>query len=108
LSKAFGTIGGFVAGPYEVITYLRYHAPTYIFTKALPLVVTEATSVALELLEKADDRRAKLWQNTKHLQQSLRNAGFHLGNTQSPITPVLAEGTKALYSAYQLREKFGI
>ena len=107
-SKAFGTIGGFVAGSYEVITYLRYHAPTYIFTKALPLVVTEATSVALDLLEKADDRRAKLWQNTRHLQERLRNAGFRLGHTQSPITPVLAEGRRALYWAYQLREKFGI
>lgn len=107
-SKALGTIGGFVAGPYEVITYLRYHAPTYIFTKALPLVITEATIVALELLEKADDRRAKLWENTHYLQNRLRQAGFPLGTTRSPITPVLAQGTKALYWAYELRDKFGI
>lgn len=107
-SKAVGTIGGFVAGSYEVITYLRYHAPTYIFTKALPLVITEATIVALELLEKADDRRAKLWQNTRYLQDRLRQAGFSLGTTQSPITPVMASGTKALYWAYELRDKFGV
>lgn len=107
-SKAFGTIGGFVAGPYEVITYLRFHAPTYIFTKALPLVVTEATSVALDLLMAADDRREKLWSNTRRLQERLREAGFCLGNTQSPITPVLAQGTKALYWSHELRGKFGI
>lgn len=107
-SKAFGTIGGFAAGSYEVITYLRYHAPTYIFTKALPLVVTEATLVALELLQAADDRRAALWSNARQLQIMLREASFHVGPTQSPITPVYASGMRAVYWAMQLRERFGI
>ncbi len=107
-SKAFGTIGGFAAGSYEVITYLRYHAPTYIFTKALPLVVTEATMVALELLQAADDRRATLWENARQLQSLLREAGFHVGPTQSPITPIYADGLKAVYWARQLRDRFAI
>ncbi len=107
-SKAFGTIGGFAAGPSDVITYLRYHAPTYIFTKALPLVVTEATSVALDLLQAADDRRVALWENARQLQGLLREAGFRVGPTQSPITPIYSSGLKALYWARQLRERFAI
>jgi len=107
-SKAFGTIGGFAAGSYEVVTYLRYHAPTYIFTKALPLVITEATIVALELLQAADDRRAALWNNAQQLQTMLREAGFYVGPTQSPITPIYTSGFRAVYWALQLREKFGI
>lgn len=107
-SKAFGTIGGFAAGSYEVITYLRFNSPTYLFTKALPLVVTEATSVALDILQAADDRRQRLWENTRHLQESLRQAGFRVGPTQSPITPIHANDARALYWAQQLRDKFHI
>ena len=107
-SKAIGTIGGFVAGSRNVIEYLRYHAPTFLFTKAMPLVVVAATRAALELLEKADDRREKLWQNKQRLQDGLRARGFDVGTTQSPITPIQAKGNDALYLAYELRKVYEI
>jgi len=71
-------------------------------------VVTEATSVALDILQAADDRRATLWENTRKLQSALRDAGFQVGATQSPITPVYSSGLEAVYWAMHLRDNFGI
>ena len=62
-SKALGTLGGFAAGDRRVIDFLRFSAPTLLFTKSLPLAIVAATSKALELLQAADDQRAKLWNN---------------------------------------------
>lgn len=102
-SKAVGTVGGFAAGSAEVIQFLRYHAPTYIFTKSMPLAVVAATLRSLELLQQADDRREQLHQNAREVQERLRERGFDLGYTQSPITPVSARGFDAINMAYELR-----
>lgn len=107
-SKAVGTIGGFVAGDSAVVEYIRYNAPTFVFTKAMPLVVVEATRLALRLLEKAEVPRRRLWQNTQRLQDGLKARGFCIGNTQSPITPVEANGSEALYIAHELRQAYRI
>ena len=107
-SKAIGTIGGFAAGDTTVIEYIRYHAPTYIFTKAMPLVVVAATLVALDLVKEADQRRDVLWSNCRRLQRELKRHGFDLGRTQSPITPIQLQGNDALYMADKLRNVYGI
>ncbi len=107
-SKSLGTIGGFVAGSRNMIEYLRYHAPTFLFTKAMPLVVTAATLAALKLLEKADTQRETLWRNTHRLQDGLRSRGFDLGGTRSPITPIQFRGNDALRLAYELRSTHGV
>ncbi len=107
-SKAVGTIGGFVAGNAPVVEYIRFHSPTYIFTKAMPLAVVEATRVALDLLEQADERRQRVWANRKHLQEGLRARGFDVGGTESPITPIQLRGNDALYFADELRKVYGI
>jgi 8-amino-7-oxononanoate synthase len=107
-SKAIGTIGGFVAGDLNVIRFISTSAPTFVFTKAMPLVTAVATKMALDLLEKADDARLRLWANARRLQASLTAAGFDIGKTQSPITPIRFPGNSALYVAQELRENYGI
>lgn len=107
-SKAIATLGGFVAGDRAVVDYIRYNAPTIIFTKAMPLAIVAATQVALRLLEEGDDRRKRLWENTERLQSGLRSRGFRVGKTQSPITPIEFEGTDALFLAHELRKTYGI
>jgi 8-amino-7-oxononanoate synthase len=107
-SKAMGTIGGFVAGERDVVRFLSTRAPTFVFTKAMPLVTVIASTMALELLERADAERAMLWANTRRLQASLMAGGFDIGKTRSPITPIRFSGNAALYAAKQLREDFGI
>jgi 8-amino-7-oxononanoate synthase len=107
-SKAVGTIGGFVAGPSAVIEYVRFHAPTFIFSKSMPMAVVAATRVSLQLLEKADDRRERLWENKRRVQEGLMSLGFDIGQTTSPITPVQFADNEALRVAYVLRNQFGI
>jgi 8-amino-7-oxononanoate synthase len=107
-SKALGTIGGFACGSRVVIDYIRYNAPTFLFTKAMPISIVAATEMALELLEHADDKRKRLWENTCRLQKGVRELGFSYGSTMSPITPIRANGTDALYIAQALRQEYGI
>ncbi len=107
-SKAVGTIGGFLAGDQAVIDYVRFHAPTFVFTKAMPLAVAAATSKALELVERSDERRKRLWENTRRLQSRLLADGFRFGRSQSPITPIEFSGTGAIYFAHGLRKQYGI
>ena len=107
-SKALGTLGGFVAGDRTVIEYLRYNAPTLLFTKAMPLAVVAATCKSLELLQQADDRRERLWANRQRLQDGLRSHGLQIGRTQTPITPIQFTGTDALYYAHRLRTTYDI
>lgn len=107
-SKAFATMGGFAAGDAIVIDYLRYLAPTILFTKAMPACIAAATLESLKLVRKGHRRREILWRNARMLQNGLRAAGFNLGNTQSPITPVEIEGNGAVFFAKELFERYNI
>lgn len=107
-SKALATIGGFVAGSQALIDYLRFMAPTFLFTKSLPLAVVAATHESLRLLIEGDDLRTKLHRNARRLQEGLRAGGFDIGRTESPITPIQFEDNYALLVAKRLREELGI
>ena len=107
-SKAVGTTGGFAAGEKAVVDYIRYYAPTMLFTKSAPAAVVAATTKALEIIEGANDRREKLWRNAREFQDGLRARGFGVGKTQTPITPIPFKGMKALHMAYYLRRNYGI
>jgi glycine C-acetyltransferase len=107
-SKAVATLGGFAAGDRMVIDYLKFTAPTILFTKAMPACVAAATIEALKLVAVGRDRREALWRNTRLLQEGLRAAGIKVGNTQSPITPIHFDGTDAVHMCKALYEEFGI
>jgi len=88
-SKSLASIGGFVAGSETVIHYLKHHARPLIFTAALPPSNTAGVLAALEVLQREPERRARLWENTRRLQDGLRHIGFDIGPTETPIVPVL-------------------
>jgi glycine C-acetyltransferase len=94
-AKAFAAIGGFTAGDPEVIEYIRYNSRPNIFAKSLPTVFVEAVMAALDLVERGSDLRERLWTTARKLQAGLRELGFELGNTQSPITPVYLQADEA-------------
>ncbi|MHC4779740.1 MAG: aminotransferase class I/II-fold pyridoxal phosphate-dependent enzyme, partial [Planctomycetota bacterium] len=75
-SKAFVTSGGFIAGPKEVVEYVRYMAPTMLFTKSSSAIVVSATLASLHAARKETWRREKLWENTHYLQKGLRDIGL--------------------------------
>ena len=107
-SKALATMGGFVAGDSTIIEYLKYSAPTILFTKAMPACIAAATLEALKLVREAHDRRKTLWHNMRMLQSGLRKAGFDIGHTQTPITPIQGNGSDALHMSAALYEKHDI
>jgi len=107
-SKAVGTYGGFAAGPKDVIRFIKYTAPTMLFTKAVPAAVAAATLVSLELIRDSQPLRRRLWENTATLQDGLRRRGFDIGATESPITPVHFNDMTGLHLSHRLREKYRI
>jgi len=107
-SKALATTGGFAAGDALVIDYLRYTAPTILFTKAMPAAVAAATLAALAILRTEHNRRTVLWENTRFLQDELRKGGFEIGKTQTPITPIRGNGADAVHISAELYENHGI
>ncbi len=109
-AKSMAGIGGFVAGTNEVVKYLRFNLRSQIFAKSLPMAMTLGAIKRLELIKAHPEYRKKLWTIVKALQTGLKAAGFDLGGTESPVTPVfmkcpLEQVTQLLYD---LRENYGI
>jgi len=89
LSKAFGVIGGFVAGSKKLIEYLKQKARPFLFSSALTVADVAANLAALEIMESSDELVRKLWENKNYFQENLRKLGFNLGTTKTPITPII-------------------
>ncbi len=90
LGKAMGgAIGGYVAASKRIVELLRQRARPYLFSNALPPMVTAAGTEAIRLVEEADDLRARLFENTDHWRNRLQQAGFTLLPGEHPIVPVM-------------------
>ncbi|HTO72266.1 MAG TPA: pyridoxal phosphate-dependent aminotransferase family protein [Gemmatimonadales bacterium] len=88
-SKSLASIGGFVAGTENVIHYLRHHSRPLIFTASLPPANTAGVLAALEVMQREPERRTQLWANTRRLHEGFRSLGYDIGETETPIVPVL-------------------
>ncbi|HRZ43311.1 MAG TPA: pyridoxal phosphate-dependent aminotransferase family protein [Bacteroidales bacterium] len=109
-AKAMAGIGGFIAGPAHVINYLRYNMRSQIFAKSLPMPMVIGALKRLDLLQNEPQLREKLWTVVNALQSGLRAAGFNLGKTESPVTPVILSGEvpEATNLTFDLRENYNI
>lgn len=89
LSKAFGCAGGFVAGSRDLIDWLKQRGRPFLFSNALSPCEAAGCLKAVEILEKSEDLVNKLWDNSKYFKSSMKEAGFDIGHSQTPITPVM-------------------
>ncbi|MDR2176298.1 MAG: glycine C-acetyltransferase [Synergistaceae bacterium] len=89
MSKAFGAVGGIVAGSAVLIDYLRQKARPNLFSSALTVPDIAACAAAVEIMEESDDLVKKLWRNGDYLKAELKRFGFDTGGSETPITPVI-------------------
>lgn len=89
LSKAFGCAGGFACGNRDLIDWLKQRGRPFLFSNALSPCEAAACLKAIELLERSEDLVNKLWDNSKYFKASMKEHGFDIGRSQTPITPVM-------------------
>jgi glycine C-acetyltransferase len=109
-AKSMASIGAFVAGDKNIIDYIRYNIRSQIFAKSLPMPVVMGNLKRLELLRTKPELKNKLWENAQKLQNGLKEKGFDIGKTDSPVTPVYMKGgvEEATAMVMDLRENYGI
>jgi glycine C-acetyltransferase len=89
LSKAFGVVGGVVAGNPLVVEWLRQRGRPFLFSSAMTAPDTAACLAALDILEESTELVDKLWENTRYFKEEMRHLGFDTGHSTTPITPVM-------------------
>lgn len=89
LSKAFGVVGGLVAGKREIIEWLRQRGRPFLFSSAMTLPDVAACIAAVDLLEESTDLVDKLWDNTAYFKERMQELGFDIGKSTTPITPIM-------------------
>lgn len=109
-AKAMAGIGGFVAGKSDIVYYLRYNMRSQTYAKSLPMPMVMGALKRLEMMRTMPEFREKLWTVVNALQKGLKEAGFDLGRTNSPVTPVYMKGgvAEATNLVYDLRENHGV
>lgn len=109
-AKSLAGIGGFFAADKDLILYLKYNTRSQIFAKSLPMPMVVGGLKRMEMIKNHPEFKAKLWENVHKLQNGLKERGFNIGSTNSPVTPVYMESgmSDALNLVWDLRENHHI
>jgi glycine C-acetyltransferase len=89
MSKAFGVVGGIVAGDKIIIEWLRQRGRPFLFSSAVTAPDAAACLAAVDLLEESTELVDKLWANAKYFKEEMKKLGFDTGVSETPITPVM-------------------
>lgn len=109
-AKSVALIGAFVATEPRVKEFLKANARSQIFAKSLPLAIVESARERIKLIRQNPQWREQLWENTLKLRNGLREIGYNVLPSESPVTPVLTEGSTELCTTImrELRENYGV
>lgn len=109
-AKSMASIGAFMAGPKIIIDFIRYNIRSQIFAKSLPMPIVIGNLKRLEMLRNMPELKDKLWSNAMKLQNGLKERGFDIGKTDTPVTPVYMKGgvEEATAMVMDLRENYHI
>ncbi len=89
LSKAFGVVGGYVAGKKEIVEWLNQRGRPVLFSSALTAADTAACIAGVDILESSTELVDKLWDNARYFKSEMKRLGFDTGKSETPITPVM-------------------
>ena len=98
LSKAIGSLGGYVCGSRDLIEFLYHRARPFLFSTSHPPSVTATCMAAFDVLEEEPERIARLWENTRFIKKGLQGLGFNTGMSETPITPVIVGAAKLAHA----------
>ena len=107
-SKSLASIGGFIAADKTIINYLRHTTRTYIFSASNTPAATAAALEALHIIQKEPERIKHLWDVTNYALKRFRDAGFEIGETQSPIIPLYVRDTDKTFLVTKLAFDEGV
>jgi glycine C-acetyltransferase len=102
LSKAFGVMGGVVAGRKEIVEWLRQRGRPFLFSSAMTIPDVAACLASVEILERSTELVDQLWENTDYFKREMEGLGFDTGESTTPITPVML-GEAKLAQAFSRR-----
>ncbi len=89
MSKAFGVVGGYVAGKAKVVEWLRQRGRPFLFSSAMTVPDTAACLAAVNILQESTELVDRLWKNTRYFKARMKELGFDIGQSVTPITPVM-------------------
>lgn len=109
-AKSMASIGAFIAGDKHVIRFLKYNMRSQIFAKSLPMLLVEGALKRLDLIRTLPELKENLWKIVHALRNGLKEKGFSTGKSNSPVTPVVLNGTigEAATITRDLRENYNI
>lgn len=106
LSKAIGVIGGYVAGSKTMYEWLNHRARPVLFSTSLPPAAVGAITEAITMLSESEEYTNKLWENANYFKSKIGELGFDIGNSETPITPVIiGEESEAMDFSRRLLDK---
>ncbi|MBK8020127.1 MAG: glycine C-acetyltransferase [Chloroflexi bacterium] len=89
MSKAFGVVGGIVAGKQTIVEWIKQRGRPFLFSSAMTIPDVAACLEAVDMLESSDDLVQRLWRNAEFMKQEMRALGFDIGSSTTPIVPVM-------------------
>lgn len=107
-SKSLASLGGFIAGDADVIDYLKHKARSLIFSASMTPASAASVIAALDLIQAEPERIDNLWANTNYASQLLKDCGFYIGITESPIIPVYIRDNEKTFLLTRMLQEEGV
>ncbi len=107
-SKSLAAIGGFVAGSWEVINFIKHTGRSMIFSASLPPALVASVSTAIDIIEEQPQLMTQLWRNTRKMLQGYKELGFDTGMSETPIVPIILGNPLKVYGMCRLLFENGI
>ncbi|NMA94406.1 MAG: glycine C-acetyltransferase [Clostridiales bacterium] len=108
LSKALGVVGGYIAGTRDLIDWLKVRARPFLFSTSLTPDVCAAIIEAINILKESTELVDRLWENANYLKDGLKELGYNIGNSETPITPCIIGDEKMAHKFSEELYKEGI
>lgn len=107
-SKSFASLGGFIAGDAKVMDYLQHHARSFMFSASMPASNVATVLAALDIMENEPEHVERLWEVTERMRSGLKEMGFEMGPSTTPIIPIIVGEMDKTFMAWKMCFEAGL